>query len=322
MRSNVFMGRHSGLGRRCTVAAGMHNITGVSINSDTIMAKKSNYSNEELARLNIRSDQTDVKEMNSKPVIIGNDVFLGDNIIIMPGVTIGTGSVIAANSVVSRDIPPYVVAGGTPCAPIRDRFPDEVKTMLLKTHWWNAKLDILQNLPIDNVFKFVDSFNETYEILEILYGIQFLRWDMSMSDWVINVELDLMTASNSDLLELIDLCAKHTCVNIPNQKLTIEREAEIVKSFPNPYVLFTPDSPNFERSALDAEGYIGLVSENSIAGHKEEMTWHNESPHARPGSSIAWLYAEKGVDGSVTSWNNTVLAYADLDNAMKETIKI
>ena len=163
MRSNVFMGRHSGLGRRCTVAAGMHNITGVSINSDTIMAKKSNYSNEELARLNIRSDQTDVKEMNSKPVIIGNDVFLGDNIIIMPGVTIGTGSVIAANSVVSRDIPPYVVAGGTPCAPIRDRFPDEVKTMLLKTHWWNAKLDILQNLPIDNVFKFVDSFNETYE---------------------------------------------------------------------------------------------------------------------------------------------------------------
>ena len=97
------------------------------------MAKKSNYSNRELARLNIRSDQTDVKEMNSKPVIIGNDVFLGDNIIIMPGVTIGTGSVIAANSVVSRDIPPYVVAGGTPCALIRDRFPDEVKTMLLKT---------------------------------------------------------------------------------------------------------------------------------------------------------------------------------------------
>ena len=142
-----------------------------------------------------------------------------------------------------------------------------------------------------------------------------------MSDWVINVELDLMTASNSDLLELTDLCAKHTCVNIPNQKLTIEREAEIIKSFPNPYVLFTPDSPNFERSALDAEGYIGLVSENSIAGHKEEMTWHNESPHARLGSSVAWLYAEKGVDGSVTSWNNTVLAYADLDNAMKETIK-
>jgi acetyltransferase-like isoleucine patch superfamily enzyme len=162
MRSNIFIGRHSGLGRRCTVSAGMHNITGVSINSDTIMAKKSNYSDQELDLLNIRRDRTDVKEMNSKPVIIENDVFLGDNVIIMPGVTIGTGSVIAANSVVSRDIPPYVVAGGTPCIPIKDRFPSNVKEMLLKTHWWNAKLDILQTLPIDNVFKFVDSFNETY----------------------------------------------------------------------------------------------------------------------------------------------------------------
>ena len=161
MRSNIFMGRHSGLGRRCTVAAGMHNITGVSINSDTIMARKSNYSDDELARLNIRRDQTDVKEMNSKPVIIGNDVFLGDNIIIMPGVTIGTGSVIAANSVVSRDIPPYVVAGGTPCVPIRDRFPDDVKEMLLDTKWWNAKLDILKALPVDNIFQFVDEFKKT-----------------------------------------------------------------------------------------------------------------------------------------------------------------
>ena len=160
MRSNIFIGRHSGLGRRCTVAAGMHNITGVSINSDTIMAKKSNYTDDELDRLNIRRDQTDVKEMNSRPVIIENDVFIGDNVIIMPGVTIGTGSVIAANSVVSKDIPPYVVAGGSPCVTIRDRFPDDVKEMLLQTKWWNARLDILKTLPVDNVFRFVDAFNE------------------------------------------------------------------------------------------------------------------------------------------------------------------
>ena len=142
-----------------------------------------------------------------------------------------------------------------------------------------------------------------------------------MNNWIATVDLDLMTASDNDLLEVVKLCATHTCVKIPNQKLTIEREAEIVKSFPNPYVLFTPDSPNFERSALDAEGYIGLVSENSIAGHKEEMLWHNESPHARLGSSVAWLYGEQGMEGSTTVWNNTVLAYADLDSDTKEKIK-
>ena len=160
MRSNFFMGRHSGLGRRCSVAAGLHNISGVAINSDTIMAHVSNYSDEELTRLGIRRDQTNVHEMNSRPAIIENDVFLGDNIIVMPGVTIGNGSVIAANSVVSRDIPPYVIAGGMPCKPMRDRFPDDVKEALMATKWWNAKLEILKSLPVDNVFRFIEKFSE------------------------------------------------------------------------------------------------------------------------------------------------------------------
>jgi acetyltransferase-like isoleucine patch superfamily enzyme len=158
MRGNVFMGRHSGVGYRCTIAAGMHNFSGVSINSDTIMAKKSNYTDEELTLLNISRKQTDVKEMNSKPVVIGNDVYLGDGIIVMPGVNIGNGAVIAANAVITKDVEPYTIVGGVNKI-IRDRFPDKVKEMLLETRWWNARLDILKTLSVDNVFKFVDEFH-------------------------------------------------------------------------------------------------------------------------------------------------------------------
>lgn len=160
MRENFFMGRHSGIGYRCSIGAGMHNFSGVSINPDTIMAKVSNYTDEELEILNITRDRTDVKLMNSKPVIIENDVYLGDNIIVMPDVRIGNGSVIAANAVVTKDIPPYVIAGGIPCKPIRDRFPDKVKEQLLETRWWNIKLEVLKTLPVDNVFKFIDSVKE------------------------------------------------------------------------------------------------------------------------------------------------------------------
>lgn len=159
MRGNVFMGRHSGVGYRCTIAAGMHNFSGVSINSDTIMAKKSNYTDEELILLNISRKQTDVKEMNSNPVIIGNDVYLGDGIIVMPGVKIGNGAVIAANAVITKDVESYTIVGGVNKI-IRDRFPDKVKEMLLETRWWNARLDILKTLPVDNVFKFVDEFHK------------------------------------------------------------------------------------------------------------------------------------------------------------------
>jgi virginiamycin A acetyltransferase len=160
MRSNVFMGRHSGIGYRCTIAAGMHNFSGVSINPDTIMARESNYTTEELMRLGISKDRTSSKQMNSKPVVIGNDVYLGDGIIVMPGVTIGNGAVIAANAVVTKDVEPYTIVGGIPAEKIRDRFPDDVKEALLKTKWWNARLDILKTLPVDNVFKFVEEFEK------------------------------------------------------------------------------------------------------------------------------------------------------------------
>jgi maltose O-acetyltransferase len=53
------------------------------------------------------------------PVEIGSDVWIGGGAIICPGVTIGEGSTIGAGSVVTRDVPPRVVAAGNPCRVIR-----------------------------------------------------------------------------------------------------------------------------------------------------------------------------------------------------------
>ncbi len=53
------------------------------------------------------------------PVTIGNNVWLGGGAIICPGVTVGDDSVIGAGSVVTRDIPPGVVAAGNPCRVVK-----------------------------------------------------------------------------------------------------------------------------------------------------------------------------------------------------------
>jgi acetyltransferase-like isoleucine patch superfamily enzyme len=53
------------------------------------------------------------------PVIIEDNVWIGRNVAIMPGVRIGQGSVIAANAVVTKDIPPHVMAGGVPAKVIK-----------------------------------------------------------------------------------------------------------------------------------------------------------------------------------------------------------
>ncbi|KAJ5874915.1 uncharacterized protein N7529_003345 [Penicillium soppii] len=49
------------------------------------------------------------------PIFIEDDCWIGSNVIILPGVTIGQGSTIGAGSVVTKDIPPFSVAVGTPC---------------------------------------------------------------------------------------------------------------------------------------------------------------------------------------------------------------
>ena len=55
----------------------------------------------------------------TRPVRIGSRVWLGGRVVVMPGVTIGDGTTVGAGSVVTRDLPPYVVAAGNPCRVIR-----------------------------------------------------------------------------------------------------------------------------------------------------------------------------------------------------------
>lgn len=70
---------------------------------------------------NIRIDEDGTRYMieSAAPITIEDNVWLGGGVTITPGVTIGHDSVIGAGSVVTKDIPPGVVAVGVPCRVIR-----------------------------------------------------------------------------------------------------------------------------------------------------------------------------------------------------------
>jgi len=59
------------------------------------------------------------EKVQSRPIIIEDEVWIGAHCIILKGVTIGKGSIIGAGSVVTKSIPPYSLAVGNPARIIR-----------------------------------------------------------------------------------------------------------------------------------------------------------------------------------------------------------
>lgn len=55
----------------------------------------------------------------ASPITIEENVWMGGGAIVCPGVTIGANTTIGAGSVVTKDIPPGVLAVGNPCRVVR-----------------------------------------------------------------------------------------------------------------------------------------------------------------------------------------------------------
>ncbi len=78
------------------------------------------------------------------PVKIGHDVWIGHGAIVLPGVTVGDGAVIGAGAVVTKNVEPYVIVGGVPAKPIRERFPRQVAERLQAIAWWDWPRTVLE----------------------------------------------------------------------------------------------------------------------------------------------------------------------------------
>ena len=55
----------------------------------------------------------------AKPITLGDSAWIGAGAIILPGITVGRGAIVAAGSVVTRDVEPFTVVGGSPAKLIR-----------------------------------------------------------------------------------------------------------------------------------------------------------------------------------------------------------
>ena len=155
VRPGVFVGRYCSIGRRVTLGAGMHRMTGVST-APILSGGGEAYTEEQKIKAGIVPRRS--TQVPHALTILESDVWVGDGAIILPGVRVGTGAVVGANSVVTRNVKPYTVVGGVPAKPLRVRFSPEIAEKLLLTQYWEYPFALLKALPCANVFEFLDAF--------------------------------------------------------------------------------------------------------------------------------------------------------------------
>ncbi len=101
-------------------------------------------------------------------IVIGEDVWIGSNTVILSGVNIGRGTIIGAGSVVTKDLPPYVIAAGNPVKVIKKRFSNEVIDLLEKIKWWEWDIDKIKRNK--NIFNYNEEqlINNRKKLLELI----------------------------------------------------------------------------------------------------------------------------------------------------------
>ena len=134
------------IGKFCSIACGtkfLFNCANHTLKSLSTYTFPLFYEEWELEKSNITTAWD-----NKGDIVIGNDVWIGYEAVIMAGVHSGDGAIIAARAVVTKDVPPYTIVGGTPAKEIRKRFDAEVIQQLLMLKWWDWSADnIRQCLP-------------------------------------------------------------------------------------------------------------------------------------------------------------------------------
>lgn len=109
---DVTIGDYTRIGIHCTVIGPV--CIGKNVNlAQGITVTALNHNFEDPTR------KIDEQGISTKPVVIGDDVWIGANAVILPGVTIGHHVVVAAGAVVTKDVPPHSLVAGVPAKLIK-----------------------------------------------------------------------------------------------------------------------------------------------------------------------------------------------------------
>jgi maltose O-acetyltransferase len=120
-KANIGSGQRISVGKNCGLARGLFVLGDVQAGDDLMLGPEvvmisynHEYSN---STVPMRAQGASA----SRPITIGDDVWIGMRAMIMPGVTIGSHAIVAAGSIVTKDVPDWAIVGGNPAKIIKYR---------------------------------------------------------------------------------------------------------------------------------------------------------------------------------------------------------
>lgn len=113
--SHLTIGKHVRITARCRITCAGN----ISIGNDSLFAPDVFITDHNHGMNPELKGGYSPQDITIKDVTIGEGVWLGQRVCVLPGVTIGDHSIIGANSVVTKNIPPYSIAVGSPARVIK-----------------------------------------------------------------------------------------------------------------------------------------------------------------------------------------------------------
>jgi acetyltransferase-like isoleucine patch superfamily enzyme len=106
------------IGDRTRIGLGNTLIGPVKVGNDVMFAQNVVLSGLNHGYTDINTPISD-QQVETKPIVIEDEVWIGANAVVTAGVTVGKHSIVAAGCVVVKDVPPYTIVGGNPAKPLK-----------------------------------------------------------------------------------------------------------------------------------------------------------------------------------------------------------
>jgi len=120
--NNTYIGSQTVLQAKESISIGSY----VIIANNVLIVDNNNHPVEPEMRMNmskcdnfLTDELWSWKYAKSKPVVIGDNVWIGRDSRILKGVIIGEGAIVALGAIVTNDVPPYSVVAGNPAKVVK-----------------------------------------------------------------------------------------------------------------------------------------------------------------------------------------------------------